>query len=76
GRGFAPQPPASGPVGFSIQVSTDGTTWSAPLTRGKGAATTVMAFKPTQAKFIRITQTGTGTDRWGVARMRIYQAGK
>jgi mono/diheme cytochrome c family protein len=76
GRGFAPPPPASGPVGFSVQVSTDGTSWSAPLAQGKGAPTTIIAFKPTQAKFVRITQTGTATDRWGVARMRVYQAGK
>jgi hypothetical protein len=76
GRGFAPPPPASGPVGFSVQVSNDGTTWSAPLAQGKGASTTTIAFKPTEARFVRITQTGTGTDRWGVARMRIYQAGK
>jgi mono/diheme cytochrome c family protein len=77
GRGAAP-PPASGPIGFSLQVSTDGASWSAPLAQGKGAATTVMAFKATPAKFIRITQTGTATntDFWSVALTRVYQAGQ
>jgi hypothetical protein len=77
GRGPA-LPPAVGPIAFRVQVSTDGTSWSAPLIEGAGAATTVMAFKPTPAKFIRITQTGTTTrtEPWGVAQMRIYQAGR
>jgi hypothetical protein len=70
-------PPASGPLGYSLQVSTNGTAWSAPLATGKGAATTVMAFKATPAKFIKITQTGSApADYWAVAQMRIYQAGK
>ena len=77
GRGAAP-PPATGPLGYALQVSTDGSTWSAPLAQGKGSATTVIAFKPIAAKFIKITQTGTATntDFWSVAQMRVYQAGK
>jgi hypothetical protein len=67
-----------GPIAFRLQVSADGTSWGSPLVEGPGAATTVMAFKPTAAKFIRITQTGTTTrtEPWGVAQMRIYQAGR
>jgi hypothetical protein len=78
GRGRGALPPASGPIGFSLQVSMDGSTWGAPLVQGKGAPTTVMPFKPTPAKFIRVTQTGTPTGRefWAVAQIRVYQAGR
>ena len=78
GRG-AQAPPASGPVGYSLQTSMDGKTWSAPLAQGAGATpTTTIAFKATQAKFIRITQTGkaAGTNYWAVQQVRVYQAGK
>jgi mono/diheme cytochrome c family protein len=75
GRGGGP--PAPGPVGYSLTVSTDGAVWSAPLAQGAGATpTTVMTIKPTMAKFLRITQTGTAVSNefWGVAQMRVYQA--
>jgi hypothetical protein len=46
--------------------------------QGRGGPTTVMAFKGTPAKFIRITQTGTasGTDFWSIGQLRVYQAGR
>ena len=37
----------------------DGSTWSAPVAQGRGTgANTVATFKPVQARFVRITQTG------------------
>jgi mono/diheme cytochrome c family protein len=76
GRGGAA---VAGPIQYTLRVSTDGSTWSPPVAQGAGATpTTVMAFTPVQAKFIRITQTGTAPakEQWAIAQIRIYEAGK
>ena len=76
----APRPPApvvGYPRGYTVQVSTDGTTWSKPVAEGKGeGARTTIAFAPTRAKFVRITQTDTvPTRRHGrSANLRVYEA--
>ena len=60
------QPPAS-PRRYKVEVSSDGATWSAPVAEGEGTGqSTVIAFAPVRAKFVRITQTG---DRGGRATM-------
>jgi hypothetical protein len=72
-------PPAIGPVGFSVQVSADGTTWGTPLAQGSGQTpTTVMAFTPVSTKFIRITQTGNAPngELWAIQGLRVYQVGQ
>ena len=65
------------PRGYSVQVSTDGTTWSNPVAQGKGeGAHTTITFSPTRAKFIRITQTETVPDApaWSIRSLRVYGA--
>jgi mono/diheme cytochrome c family protein len=65
------------PRGYSVQVSTDGRTWSKPVATGEGSGRhTTIAFAPTRAKFIRITETATvaGAPEWSVSNLRIYQA--
>ena len=55
----------------------DGSAWDSAVAQGAGAApTTVMQFAPSEAKFIRITQTGSATNReqWAIAQVRVYQA--
>jgi mono/diheme cytochrome c family protein len=72
-------PPASGPLGYSVQVSSDGTTWGAPVAQGTGQTPmTTIAFTPVTTKFIRITQTGTapGTELWGIARVTVLKVDK
>src|SRR5690606_24564446 len=60
GRGAMPMAP---PATYSVQVSTDGTTWSAPVAQGPGQnPKTTIVFAPVEAKFVRITQTGTPTN--------------
>jgi mono/diheme cytochrome c family protein len=77
GRGFTPPPPAAGPVGYRVQVSTDGRTWGSALAEGAGSDdTTIMTLsRPTSAKFIRITETGAAThgEVWSVGGLRVYQ---
>ena len=67
------------PRAYQVQVSMDGTTWSAPVAEGKGTGrSTVISFAPVQAKFVRITQTAT-TDNappWAVMLLRVYEAGR
>jgi mono/diheme cytochrome c family protein/glucose/arabinose dehydrogenase len=78
--GGPPNPAAAGfPRGYSVQVSLDGTTWSAPVADGRGTSTsTVIAFAPVNAKFVRITQTAAaeGAPPWSIQRLRLYQAGR
>jgi F5/8 type C domain len=67
------------PIGYQVQLSMDGKTWSAPVAQGAGSlATTIATFRPVQAKFIRVTQTGTadGAPAWSVLNFRVYTAGK
>lgn len=71
-------PPATGtfPRGYTVQVSSDGVQWSAPVAEGQGAGnTTTIAFAPVQAKFVRITQSGQdGVASWTIQRLRVYAA--
>jgi len=79
GRGAAGPPPVVGyPRGFKIETSTNGTTWTtAAEGRGEGAAT-VVAFRPVQAKFVRITQTAAeeGAPVWTIQQMRLFGAAR
>ena len=55
------------PIGYKVQLSMDGKTWSAPVARGRGlAGDDRRDVPPTQAKFVRVTQTGTARERAGV----------
>ena len=72
---FTP-PPAAYPRGYKVEVSMDGTTWSAPVAEGEGAGpSTIITFAPTRARFIRITQTATAENApsWSIQRLRLYE---
>ncbi len=65
------------PRGYAVEVSLDGKTWSKPVAAGKGQGRhTTIAFAPTRAKFVRITETDAVADApaWSVSNLRIYQA--
>jgi mono/diheme cytochrome c family protein/glucose/arabinose dehydrogenase len=65
------------PRGYQVQVSADGTTWSAPVAEGQGSpGTTVITLTPVSAKFVRITQTATIGDAppWSMRLVRLYAA--
>ena len=67
------------PRAYQVQVSMDGTTWSAPVAEGRGTGrSTVISFSPVQAKFVRITQTATvdSAPPWAVMLLRLYEAGQ
>ena len=53
-------PTPASPRRYTVEVSSDGATWSAPIAEGAGTGqSTVIAFAPVRAKFVRITQTAT-----------------
>jgi len=75
GRGTLPAGPLSA---YRVQVSMDGTTWSEPVAEGQGQnPTTTITLKPVQARFVRITQTGTPqpASAWAIQRVRIFAIG-
>jgi len=78
GRGGGGSVFGSFPIAYKVQLSMDGKTWGAPVAQGTGSpATTIAAFRPVQAKFVRVTQTGTAEDApaWSVLNFRVYAAG-
>ena len=77
GRGAAaPAPPAAGyPRSYDVQVSMDGKKWTKVASgQGTGQRTDV-AFTPTPAKFVRITQTDNIQDApaWTIRNLRVLQ---
>jgi mono/diheme cytochrome c family protein len=83
GAAATPPPAPPSPVGFprqyQVQLSMDGTKWSTPpVATGMGAsARTNIAFKATQARFLRITQTGSvdNAPAWSIMNLRLYESG-
>jgi mono/diheme cytochrome c family protein len=83
GAGRGGQGPApiflSYPLAYQVHVSMDGKSWGAPVAQGAGAGTpTVISFRPVQAKFVRITQTGKAENAppWSVLGFRVFTTGK
>jgi putative membrane-bound dehydrogenase-like protein len=77
GRGGGPVF-GSFPIAYKVQLSMDGKTWSAPVAQGNGTpATIITTFRPAQAKFVRVTQTGSAENApaWSVLNFRVYAAG-
>jgi mono/diheme cytochrome c family protein/glucose/arabinose dehydrogenase len=67
------------PRHYQVQVSGDGTAWSAPIAEGEGVpGTTVVPFAPVSARFVRITQTASVSDApaWSMRLVRLYEAAK
>jgi mono/diheme cytochrome c family protein/glucose/arabinose dehydrogenase len=77
GRADAARRRTFGSHPLSYRVSLDGRTWAKPVAEGKGGdVLTTAAFRPVQAKFVRVTQTGRTGDAhpWSVMAFRVYSA--
>ena len=78
--GGAPAASQVGAPGFAreyqIQLSLDGKDWGKPVAAGPGQPLTVAALRPTRARYLRITQTGSvaGAPAWVIQNLRIYEA--
>jgi mono/diheme cytochrome c family protein/glucose/arabinose dehydrogenase len=70
------QSPGDYPRGYSVELSLDGAQWGKPVATGQGTLPdTVIQFPPTEAKFIRVTQTGAQKGKyWSVHELQIFAA--
>lgn len=60
------------PRGYTVQVSDDGKSWSKPIAQGQGkTALLEIKFPPVEARFLRITQTGSHRLYWSIHEMRL-----
>jgi len=74
--GATPPSPMPFPRAYRVQVSMDGTAWSAPVAEGTGVAgANVISLKPVRAKFVRITQTATTENAppWSMQQVQLYE---
>ncbi len=69
-------PPVLVPRAFRVQVSNDGSTWSAPVAEVQGTgAGSVIAFTPVTTKFLRITQTAAADSAppWSIQQLQLLE---
>ena len=79
-QGVPAPPPGTPPViiprAYRVQMSMDGSTWSAPVAEVPGsAASSVIAFAPAKTKFVRITQTATADSAppWSIQQLQLLE---
>jgi beta-glucosidase len=62
--------------GYQVNLSTDGVNWGSPVATGAGTAALVtVTFPATNARYIRVTQTGTSSSWWSIAEFNAYTNG-
>jgi mono/diheme cytochrome c family protein/glucose/arabinose dehydrogenase len=75
GRG-GPPPDSTYPRSYRVQVSDDGTNWSAPIAEGSGApGLAAITVPPVTARFVRVTQTAGMDDAppWSMRMLRLFE---
>jgi glucosylceramidase len=71
--GWGPgRPSGDYPRGVAVSTSTDGQTWSAPVTATGAGQLTAVDLPGAAARYLRIEQTATATSWWSVADLRVY----
>jgi beta-glucosidase len=61
--------------GYQVSLSTDGVTFGAPVATGTGTAALVtVTFPATNARYIRVTQTGASSSWWSIAEFNAYSS--
>ncbi|GIH20397.1 beta-glucosidase [Rugosimonospora africana] len=58
--------------GYQVSLSTNGTTWTTAATGTGTTALLTVPFTATNARYIRVTQTGTSTSWWSIAEFNAY----
>ncbi len=74
----APPPPNPGyPRAFKVETSMNGTNWTQVATGEGTGAETRIAFKPTSARLVRLTETATpdSAPPWSIQQLRVFEAG-
>jgi hypothetical protein len=64
------------PRGYSVTLSADDVTYTAPIATGAGTGAIVTITFPTQsARYVKITQTGSATNWWSIDELNVYGPG-
>ncbi len=64
------------PKQIKVELSRDGETWTTVVAKASGAVPmTELSFPQGSAKFVRITQLGSGTDPWAIHELELIQPG-
>ncbi len=63
------------PRSYAVSTSTDGSTWSAPVTGAGAGQLTAVDLPGAPDRYVRITQIGTAPQWWTVADLRLYTRG-
>jgi hypothetical protein len=63
------------PLGYQVNVSSDGINWGSPVATGSGSsgAATIITFPTQTARYVRVTQTGSTTGTyWSIYEFYTY----
>jgi len=61
------------PIQYQLYVSNDGSNWGAAIASGSGSPIqTVIPMAQSNARYIKVVQTGTGSSWWSVHDFRVY----
>ncbi|ROO63196.1 F5/8 type C domain-containing protein [Micromonospora sp. Llam0] len=64
---------ADHPRAYEVYLSTDGVSWGGPVASGKGTSElTVASFDRRAARYIKVVQTGSGSNWWSIAEIVAY----
>jgi hypothetical protein len=67
--------PGDGVVRYEVQVSDDGTTWSAPIATGPGSTVTTIQVPPVTGRFIRLVNQGNSGSWWSIHELTVQAPG-
>ena len=67
--------PGDGVVRYEVQVSDDGTTWSAPIATGPGSTVTSILVPPVTGRFIRVINQGNSGSWWSIHELTLQAPG-
>ncbi|HEY0805147.1 MAG TPA: discoidin domain-containing protein, partial [Pseudonocardiaceae bacterium] len=61
------------PAAYQVLLSTDGTNWGSPMATGPGTGPLIVVhFPATNARFIKVVQTGTSGAWWSMTEFNAY----
>ena len=59
--------------GYEVAVSKDGMSWQTVASGASTGQLTTVELRPTQARYVRVTSTGSAANWWSLADLRVYR---
>jgi len=59
--------------GYEVAVSKDGVSWQTVASGASTGQLTTVELRPTQARYVRVTSTGSAANWWSLADLRVYR---